>query len=1533
MIRGLISSILVDTSNIPFMKIHSLRRKLIIPVVIGGAALLTYHGIRKTLLIEPTEFEASQLSMLEEYNGKTAEGLAEMPKYDRPDLALLLDLEKTKDPRLGYVPENAPLQAYNEVQKHLSILQEKAIPGVAWNERGPNDIGGRTRALMWDPNTANKVWAGGVAGGLWYNNDVTTADSIWYNVDDFWANMAVTCIAFDPSNTNTFYVGTGEGWFNIDAVRGAGIWKTTDGGATWTQLPSTDNSNFYRVQKIAVTNSGAVLAATRTGLYRSTNGGTSWSTIINGARMADIEVAANGDVYASQGIFNTGFLFKSTDDGASFSDVTPATGANRIEIGVAPNNANIVYAVGQEAGANGVNWFYRSADAGASWSAITVPNYLEQSCIEDTNDFSRGQGWYNLILAVDPNNSDEVIVGGISHHKSNDGGTTWTPISYWTGNCETYVHADQHAIVTNPNNPNAGIVGSDGGVSYAPDMWTAAKPAFSDRNNGYNVTQFYSADTRNIDADNYIITGAQDNGSLVLNGNGIVGSTEVTGGDGAFSHIDQDNPDIQITAFTRSSYSLSRNGGASFTPILINRSFGLFINPTDYDDDTNLLYCAANANQYIFSTDLSNSSGFFLATVDFGGGQVSAVTVSPNTPNRVFFGAGGEIFRVDSAHLGGGSIVTNISNGNTSSGNVSSIAIGSSDDQLLVTYSNYNVNSVFETENGGATWTNKEGDLANMPVRWALYNPNNTNEALLATELGVWSTDDLSAASVEWGATNIGLSNVRTDMLKYRPADGQVTVATHGRGVFTGFPFSSEPPSTTELLVQLSLDSCSSTAVFDNVSGSIIGTTSGATYTAGYNGRGLFFDGTNDYVNLGANSSLELGSEFSFSMWVNTTKVGDQVLLVRNPDGSNYSWNFRLSNGQPQIILGGTDTPGPYNATSTVNDGNWHQIGVTVATDSIRFYVDGVRSGQHPAPTGSLNVNATSEVWLGMRADKPNSRQFAGMMDEVNVFSGRIEDAEMATLSGLVLNPANCTPSALVSYFTMDDCNSTTLTPSTAGAAAGALQGNSTAGIGFVNQAIFFDGVNSSAELNDDTYTPGANDAISYSFWVYPENATGNREVMLMRNEASASVFITLNNLTPEVFLGGLDNPQFYASSSPLTQNAWNHLGVTYADGVLRMFINGNQVMEQTGLTGSLTFTSTGEHFIGARADGGRPFQGGIDELRIFNEQLLPGMMASEFTRVTAAGVGCPDLLAGAWLFDNCSSPTAIDSLGLNDGTISGASRVAGFQGPGMSFDGINDFVNLGASSDFEFSDTFTIAFWVNTNQSASFKTLLAKNRLGNSFSYQVLLNNGIPSMTLGGTQNAGPYNANASIADGTWHHVAWVLTEGTLRVYIDGAEDASFTGVSGSINANAGAELWIGNRNDKTDRGFSGTLDELRIFSNALDQGTIAQLAGAAQNSTDCIGTIPALDLSMPDAFSVIKSTVYPNPNTGQFTLDLSSQDFDSQVNIEIVNALGQVMKAERVPSGTVTLPIHLPLAQPGVYYLRIHSGSYHEIVPVRIQ
>ena len=205
-----------------------------------------------------------------------------LERQDGIDMAMAYEFELTKDPALNIVPRERLLVAENyRLQKLASLSRTTtAVPGINWSERGPSNVGGRTRSLLYDANDAGngykKVFAGSTGGGIWVTTDITAATPTWTRIDDLLGNLAVTTLAQDPSNTQNIYAGTGEGWFNSDAIRGLGIWKSSNGGTSWSQLTSTSNSTFYYVQKVVVTSTGVVLAATRNGgAQRSTDGGTS----------------------------------------------------------------------------------------------------------------------------------------------------------------------------------------------------------------------------------------------------------------------------------------------------------------------------------------------------------------------------------------------------------------------------------------------------------------------------------------------------------------------------------------------------------------------------------------------------------------------------------------------------------------------------------------------------------------------------------------------------------------------------------------------------------------------------------------------------------------------------------------------------------------------------------------------------------------------------------------------------------------------------------------------------------------------------------------------------------------------------------------------------------------------------------------------------------------------------------------------------------------------------------------------------------
>ncbi len=727
-----------------------------------------------------------------------------LAKTDRIDLAMEQEFMRTKDPALNRIPREEMIKAIEFRDAKLNSGLNTAVSGVSWTERGPNNIGGRTRALWFDLNAGpsyTKVWAAGVAGGLWFTNDITAASPTWNKVDDFFDNMAVTTFAQSASSPQTMYFGTGEGWFNVDYVQGMGIWKSTNGGTTWAQLASTNNSSFYFVQKIVVDASGNIYACTRSaGLQKSADGGVSWTKVlgsgVNGGvndNAADVEVAPNGDIYCSLGIFSTGGIYRSTDGGTSWTSIMPGgVTARRIELATCPSTSDTVYAIFQSATTLDCNNIRRYKVSTNTWTTGTVPTIVDQGL---NSNFTRGQAWYDLIAAVDPNNSASLYIGGVDALRSDDGGASWTQMTTWSlfsapaFNGNQLVHADHHAIVYAPGSSSRALWGTDGGIYYTANanIAAASKPTYVSKNTGYNVTQYYSG-ALHPSTTNYFLGGAQDNGSHKFTGAGVNSVSTVSGGDGGFTHIDQDNPLIQITSYVFNNYYVSTNGGTSFTSFSKNDRGG-FINASDYDNTNNIIYAGDDAGTYYrWLNPASNGADAQVTVTNFGTATVKHVAVSPVTNDRVYFGlSDGSVVMVDNASSGTAKTGTVIKP--AAPGEVSCVAVDpANENHMLVTHSNFGVTNIYESTNAlqaSPTWTATDGNLPNMPVFWAIFDPRNSDWALLATDLGVWSTDNLNGASTDWDPTNSGLANVRVDMLDYRSSDRTVLAATHGRGMFT----------------------------------------------------------------------------------------------------------------------------------------------------------------------------------------------------------------------------------------------------------------------------------------------------------------------------------------------------------------------------------------------------------------------------------------------------------------------------------------------------------------------------------------------------------------------------------------------------------------------------------------------------------------------------------------------------------------------------------------------------------------------------
>jgi len=766
------------------------------------------------------------------YSGKESRPADGAKEADQPDMAALQEYFMTMDPAVLRVPAERLQNAFSSLHK----LQAKSTSyQLNWSGTSA-EIGGRTRAIMWDPNDASgkKVWAGSVTGGLWYNPDISSVFSLWQPVSDNWPNMVISCITYDPNNPMTFYVGTGESQtalitYRESSGRGVGIWKTTDGGQTFNLLSST--AGFAYVNRIVVRNengSSVVYAAVVSGiykgpswqsqpsdgLYRSVNGGASWEQVLpviegqpHPYAPSDVQLGADGRIYVGTIANLNGFggaTILCSDQGTVgswtvYADIRIIIENDplndkpyRVVIAPAPSDANVVYAaISSGATSSTTNPVYkgyyllRSSDKGISWDMVNTP--------DGSGDWAN-LAWHAMDLAVDPNDPATVYAGGLDIWRSNDSGNSWAHLSDWSlmyyGGGDQYIHADQHTIVYKPGSSNTVLFGSDGGVFYT-ESGDEPNPVFIQKNENYNTLQFNTCAMHPGAGQKKYLGGLQDNGTLYYKGTPLTINDMVDGGDGAFCFWDQDEPNLYITSYYYNRYSIFDNGNQVS---LIDNQSGVFINPADYNSEENTLYAngvnlwGANANKILRVTDIpQNGSGSFINTGANTTAYFSHVKISPfstSTNTKLFLGTvSGRLFKLTNAQA----IPQTIEIGSPlfPQANISCIACGGSEDTLLVTFSNYGVSSIWQTCNGGTDWREVEGDLPDMPVRWAIYHPQNPEQAMIATELGVWTTSSLQGPNVYWQPQTTGMANVRVDMLTMRESDNTVLAASHGRGLFT----------------------------------------------------------------------------------------------------------------------------------------------------------------------------------------------------------------------------------------------------------------------------------------------------------------------------------------------------------------------------------------------------------------------------------------------------------------------------------------------------------------------------------------------------------------------------------------------------------------------------------------------------------------------------------------------------------------------------------------------------------------------------
>ena len=674
------------------------------------------------------------------------------------------------------------------------------IQPAGWTWLGPGNIGGRIRSILIHPTNPDVMWVGSVTGGIW---KTTNAGGSWAPLNDFMGNLSVTTMVMSPSDPNVIYAGTGEGVYLVqtfkDLIRGAGVFKTTDGGATWTQLPATSNSDWYHVGRLAInpSDSQILLAATGTGIWRSGDGGATWSrrTV---EPMMDVNFhPTDGTRCIASGSNGFGARY-STDGGLTWNVVTGIPNIGRIEVVYAKSNPTIVYASVDNKGGEA----YISTDGGQTFSLRnTGQNYFKSST-------GNGQGWYDNTLWVDPTNSDTVIIGGIDLWRSTNGGTTFTRISRWES-APLSAHADQHVIVESPGfnglTNKTVYFGNDGGIYRATDVYAVSQlDGWTELNNNLGITQFYSG--AGNPGSGRIIGGTQDNGTLRYTGNTENWNTPF-GGDGGWSAADPTDPNYLYGEYINLNVHRSSNAGISSEyisgqfwtgtdwawknapfqiPDAMTRN-ALFIAPFVLDPNEPNRILAGGASLWRTNdakTPNTNSIGPSWTSI-FGqtGSLISAIAIAKGNSNLVWIGyQNGDVFFT--------------TNGTAASPAWTRVDFGSpglpdryctritidptNPNRVYVTFGGFSPDNVWRSDNSGSSWTNITANLPSAPVRSLAVWEENPNNLYVGTEVGIFASAN---GGLSWSASNDGPTNCAVDELFWM--NDTLVAATHGRGMFS----------------------------------------------------------------------------------------------------------------------------------------------------------------------------------------------------------------------------------------------------------------------------------------------------------------------------------------------------------------------------------------------------------------------------------------------------------------------------------------------------------------------------------------------------------------------------------------------------------------------------------------------------------------------------------------------------------------------------------------------------------------------------
>ena len=692
---------------------------------------------------------------------------------------------------------------------------------IGSGDTGPNNAG-RVAAIAVAPTNSNVIYLAAAGGGVW---KTTNGGSSWAALTDGLPDLAMGAITIDPTNSNVIYAGSGEANFSLDSRYGAGVYKSTNGGSTWTVYTGPNNA-FYGscISRIVVdpvtpanvylttTYAGSGGPASTFGVFKSTNGGVTWTLVLGtsqGQPFSDLAIDPTQPqtLYAACGnIFGSGDngIYKTTNGGANWAllggfpnGTQSSSPVGRISLSVAPSNPQVLYADYSSNGTVGafgsLAGFWRSANGGATWTQL--PMSTDGTGATGVPNFLGTQGWYDNTVLVNPTNANELFAGGQVDYQatqpgsyvaiiaSYDGGQTWTDYTYGTN--FNGPHTDHHALAFTGDGSRL-LNGNDGGI------WRCENPnaaqgmstiQWTNLNTNLNITQFTGVALHPTDK-TIAYGGSQDNGTEKYTGS--LTWTQVRGGDGGFTRVDQSNPNTVYHEYYGISLERSDDAGLHWTNIAGTTG----INPNDPviddGDDPAAFYVPyildpANQSRLLYGTN------HLYESVDKGAhfniiGSPDTAGFNPGGQNVIALGAYGNTIYVSVGNVI--SVTTNDGAAWTSltqpgNGGVNDLYVNPANPQeVYAALPNFSGGQIYHSTNGGVNWTDISGNLPAEPFRAIKRDPA-TGTLFAGGDDGVYFSAN---GGTSW--TRAGMPHVQVVDLAISPGAGIIAAGTHGRGVY-----------------------------------------------------------------------------------------------------------------------------------------------------------------------------------------------------------------------------------------------------------------------------------------------------------------------------------------------------------------------------------------------------------------------------------------------------------------------------------------------------------------------------------------------------------------------------------------------------------------------------------------------------------------------------------------------------------------------------------------------------------------------------